>query len=161
MAFVPDDRIGSLGAADLARFLAEPWNARIATVDDEGWPYVTPVWYEFDAATRTFEIVGRERAAWVAHIAREPRVALHIADDGHAQHTRVVVQGVAEAVEGPVAPAASARIGALTERLSLRYLGPSGPMYAARTAQRPRMLIRIRPTRWRSWTGQEWHPRYR
>jgi PPOX class probable F420-dependent enzyme len=156
MAFVPDDRIGSLGAADLARFLAEPWNARIATVDDEGWPYVTPVWYEFDAATRTFEIVGRERAAWVAHIAREPRVALHIADDGHAQHTRVVVQGVAEAVEGPVAPAASARIGALTERL-----GPSGPMYAARTAQRPRMLIRIRPTRWRSWTGQEWHPRYR
>jgi nitroimidazol reductase NimA-like FMN-containing flavoprotein (pyridoxamine 5'-phosphate oxidase superfamily) len=60
MAFVPDDRIGSLGAADLARFLAEPWNARIATVDDEGWPYVTPVWYEFDAATRTFEIVGRE-----------------------------------------------------------------------------------------------------
>jgi PPOX class probable F420-dependent enzyme len=161
MAYVPDDRIGGLPEAELARFLAAPWNARIATVDETGCPYVTPVWYEFDAATRTFEIVGRERAAWVAHIAREPRVALHIADDGHAQHTRVVVQGVAEAVEGPVAPAASARIGALTERLSLRYLGPSGPMYAARTAQRPRMLIRIRPTRWRSWTGQEWHPRYR
>jgi hypothetical protein len=97
----------------------------------------------------------------VGHIAREPRVALHIADDGHAQHTRVLVQGVADVVEGPVPPAASARIGALTERLSLRYLGPSGPTYAARTAQRPRVLIAIRPTRWRSWTGQEWHPRYR
>lgn len=161
MAFVPDDRIGALGEADLVRFLAEPWNARIATVDTEGWPYVTPVWYEFDAATRAFLVVGRERAVWVAHIAREPRVALHVADDGHAQHTRVVVQGVAEVVEGPVAPAASARIGALTERLSLRYLGPSGPTYAGRTAQRPRVLIAIRPTRWRSWTGQEWHPRYR
>jgi PPOX class probable F420-dependent enzyme len=161
MAFVPDDRIGALDEADLLRFLAEPWNARIATVDPDGWPYVTPVWYEFDRATRAFLIVGRERALWAAHIAREPRVALHIADDGHAQHTRVIVQGLAERVEGPVAPAASARMGALTERLSLRYLGPNGPTYAGRTAERPRVLIAVRPTRWRSWTGQEWHPRYR
>jgi len=161
MAFVPDDRIGSLDGAELERFLAEPWNARIATVDADGWPYVTPVWYEFDASSRAFHVVGRQRAAWVAHVTREPRVALHIADDGHAQHTRVVVQGRAEVVEGPVAPSASARIGALTERLSRRYLGPSGPTYAARTAARPRLLITIRPTRWRSWTGQEWHPRYR
>jgi PPOX class probable F420-dependent enzyme len=161
MVFVPDDRIGSLDPAELVRFLAEPWNARIATVDGDGWPYVTPVWYEFDVSTRAFQIVGRERAAWVAHIAREPRVALHIADDGHAQHTRVVVQGVAELMEGPVAPSASVGIGALTERLSRRYLGPSGPTYAARTAERPRVLITVRPRRWRSWTGQEWHPRYR
>jgi PPOX class probable F420-dependent enzyme len=161
MAFEPDEQIGGLGEADLVRFLAEPWNARIATVDGDGWPYVTPVWYEFDAATRAFLVVGRERALWVAHIGREPRVALHIADDGHAQHTRVVVQGVAEVIEGPAAPAASARIGALTERLSRRYLGPDGPTYAGRTAQRPRVLIVIRPARWRSWTGQEWHPRYR
>jgi PPOX class probable F420-dependent enzyme len=161
MTFVPDDRIGGLADAELLRFLAEPWNARLATVDEDGWPYVTPVWYEFDVATRAFLIVGRARARWVAHIAREPRVALHVADDGHAQHTRVVAQGVAEVVEGPVAPAASARIGALTERLSLRYLGPAGPTYAGKTAQRPRVLIEIKPTRWRSWTGQEWHPRYR
>ena len=161
MVFEPDDRIGGLGDVELARFLADPWTARIATVGADGWPYVTPVWYEFDAATRVFLVVGRERAAWVAHVAREPRVSLHVADDAHAQHTRVLVQGVAEVLEGPVAPAASARVGALTERLSRRYLGPEGPMYAGRTAQRPRVLIGIRPTRWRSWTGQEWHPRYR
>lgn len=161
MAFVPDDRIGGLDEAALLRFLAEPWNARIATVDESGWPYVTPVWYELDAAARVFLVVGRERARWVAHVAREPRVALHVADDVHAQHTRVLVQGMAEIVEGPVAPSASARLGALTERLSVRYLGPEGPKYAGKTAGRPRVLIAIRPTRWRSWTGQEWHPRYR
>jgi PPOX class probable F420-dependent enzyme len=161
MAFEPDDRIGPLDDETLARFLAEPWNARIATVDASGWPHVTPVWYDFDAATRTFVVVGRERAAWIAHIRREPRVALHVADDVHAQHTRVLVQGRAQIVEGPVAPAASARIGALTDRLSLRYLGPNGPAYAARTADRPRVMIAIHPERWRTWTGQEWHPRYR
>jgi hypothetical protein len=73
----------------------------------------------------------------------------------------VLVQGAAQVVEGPVAPARSARIGALTDKLSLRYLGPNGPTYAARTADRPRVLIAIRLHRWRSWTGQEWHPRYR
>ena len=161
MAFQPDDRIGPLDDATLARFLAEPWNARIATVDADGWPHVAPVWYDFDATTRVFLVVGRERAAWIAHVRREPRVALHIADDEHVQHTRVLVQGTAELLEGPVAPASSARIGALTDRLSLRYLGPNGPIYAARTADRPRVLVGIRAQRWRSWSGQEWHPRYR
>lgn len=161
MTFEPDDRIGPLDDAALARFLAEPWNARIATTDPHGWPHVTPVWYDFDATARTFFVVGRERAAWVAHIRREPRVAFHIADDVHRQHTRVLVQGIAEIVEGPVAPAASARIGELTDELSLRYLGPNGPTYAARTAERPRVLIAIRPERWQTWNGGEWHPRYR
>jgi PPOX class probable F420-dependent enzyme len=130
-------------------------------VDGDGWPHVTPVWYELDAAAGEVLVVGRARAAWVAHLRREPRVALHVADDGHAEHTRVLVQGVAAVVEGPAAPSSSPRIGALTDRLSLRYLGPDGPAYAARTADRPRVLVAIRPERWQSWTGREWHPRYR
>ena len=153
--------MSGLDDAALVRFLAAPWNARIATVDADGWPYLTPVWYELDPATRELWVVGRARAAWVAHIAREPRVAVHVADDVHAEHTRVLVQGVARVLEGPVAPAASARMAALTERLSSRYLGPTGPAYAARTADRPRVLIAIRPSRWWSWSGPEWHPRYR
>ena len=153
--------IGPLDDAALVDFLAKPWNARIATVDADGWPHVTPVWYDFDPAARMFLVVGRERAAWIAHIRHQPRVALHVADDVPAQNTRVLVRGVAEILEGPVAPAASTRIGALTDRLSLRYLGPNGPTYAARTADRPRVLIAIRPQRWQSWTGGEWHPRYR
>ena len=161
MTFEPDDRIGPLDDAALARFLAEPWNARIATVDEHGWPYLTPVWYEFDPRARVFLVVGRERAAWVAHIRREPRVGFHVADDMHRPHWRVLVQGTAAIVEGPIAPTASARIGKLTDELSLRYLGPQGPTYAARTADRPRVLIEIRPERLQSWSGGEWHPRYR
>jgi hypothetical protein len=84
-----------------------------------------------------------------------------VADDVHAEHTRVAVQARAEIVEGPVAPSASPLLGDLTRRLSLRYLGPRGPEYAQRTIERPRVLVRLVPTRWQTWTGREWHPRYR
>jgi nitroimidazol reductase NimA-like FMN-containing flavoprotein (pyridoxamine 5'-phosphate oxidase superfamily) len=161
MSFLPSDKIGGLTEEELATFLVEPWNARIATVTSDGWPYLTPIWYEFERETRSFLVVGRERARWVAHIHDNSRVAFHVADDLHAEHTRVLVQAAAEIVEGPVAPAASPRLLELTRRLSLRYLGPAGPGYAERTLSRPRVLVRLIPARWTTWTGGEWHPRYR
>jgi len=161
MTFEPSDKIGGLGDQELVAFLAEPWNARIATIAGDGGPYLTPVWYEFEAGSRTFLVVGRERAAWVAHIRANPRVAFHVGDDLHAQHTRVLVRGRAEIVEGPVAPARSVRLRELTQRLSIRYLGPTGGAYAEQTLTRPRVLVRLTPTGWMTWTGREWHSRYR
>jgi PPOX class probable F420-dependent enzyme len=161
MTYRPSGKIGGLTEAEVAEFLTEPWNGRLATLGPDGWPHVTPVWYEFAAASRVFWVVGRERADWVGHIRADPRVAFHVADDEHAEHTRVLVQGRAAIIEGPVAPSQSARLGALTRRLSLRYLGPDGPAYAERTFDRPRVLVEVRPERWRTWTGREWHPRYR
>lgn len=161
MTFEPTDRIGGLHHAELLRFLAEPWNARLATMTPEGWPWVTPVWYEFDVDHGHFLVVGRERATWVEHIRDHPRVAFHVADDVHAEHTRVLAQGLAEIVEGPAAPSASPRLLDLTHRLARRYLGPDGPRYAERTMGRPRVLVRVTPRRWLTWSGQEWHPRYR
>ena len=81
MSYEPSDKIGGLTDAEMRAFLAEPWNGRIATLTPDGWPHVTPVWYEFDAAARTFLVVGRERAEWVGHVRANPRVAFHVADD--------------------------------------------------------------------------------
>jgi len=161
MSFEPSDKIGGLTPEELEAFLAEPWNARIATVTADGWPYVTPVWYEFEPATRSFLVVGRERARWVGHIRANPRAAFHVADDIHAQHTRVLARVHAEIAEGPVAPSASPRLLELTRRLSLRYLGPNGPAYAERTLGRPRVLVRLTAVGLTTWTGGEWHRRYR
>ena len=161
MSYHPSDKIGGLTDAEAIAFLDQPWNARLGTLGPDGRPYIAPVWYEFEPDRRTFLVVGRERAEWVEHVRADPRVALHVADDEHAEHTRVMVQGRATIVEGPVAPSASPRLGALTRRLSLRYLGPDGPTYAERTIHRPRVLVEIRPESWRTWTGKEWHPRYR
>jgi nitroimidazol reductase NimA-like FMN-containing flavoprotein (pyridoxamine 5'-phosphate oxidase superfamily) len=161
MTYQPGDRIGALTGRELAVFLDQPWNGRLATITPEGWPYIAPVWYEFEPERGAFLVVGRERARWVGHIRENPRVAFHVADDQHAQHTRVQVQADARILEGPIAPAANPRLLELTHRLSRRYLGPDGPRYAERTITRPRVLVRLEPVRWTTWTGQEWHPRYR
>ncbi len=144
----------------MERFLTQPWNARIVTLGADGWPYAAAVWYEYEAAGHTFLVVGASGRTGSATSAGIRGWPVHVADDVHPAHTRVLVQARAEIVEGPVAPAASPRLAELTRRPSVRYLGPSGPAYAARTFGRPRVLVRLVPTRWRTWTGREWHPRY-
>ena len=37
MTYEPSDKIGALTDAELATFLAEPWNGRLATITPEGW----------------------------------------------------------------------------------------------------------------------------
>jgi nitroimidazol reductase NimA-like FMN-containing flavoprotein (pyridoxamine 5'-phosphate oxidase superfamily) len=160
MSYAPSDKIGKLDEAEIATFLAEPWNARIATTTPEGWPYMTPIWYDYETERRTFLLVGREHAEWVRYVRVNPKVALLVADDLHAEHTRVNVQGLAEIINGPIAPTDHPELAATVERMALHYLGPGGSAYARLTAHRPRVVIRITPWRWRSWTGREWHHRY-
>ncbi|MDR7545563.1 MAG: pyridoxamine 5'-phosphate oxidase family protein [Armatimonadota bacterium] len=157
----PPEKIGSLTEAELNAFLAQPWNGRLATVTPEGTPYVVPVWYEYDPAGRVFYVVARERSAYIEHIRHNPAVAFHVADDVHLEHTRVLVEGTAEILEGPVAPADSPRIRALAVKMTMKYLADRGPEYAQRTDRRPRYLIRITPRRWHTWTGREWAAKYR
>ncbi|MDR7531716.1 MAG: pyridoxamine 5'-phosphate oxidase family protein [Armatimonadota bacterium] len=160
-AMTPPDRIGGLTEDERNAFLAQPWNGRLATITPQQTPYVVPVWYEYDPAARVFYIVARERSAYVEHIRANPAVAFHIADDIHLEHTRVLVEGIAEILEGPIPPAQSPRLHALAVALSRKYMGERGPEYAGRTMHRPRYLIRITPQRWHSWTGREWARKYR
>ena len=78
MTYEPSDKIGGLSDAEMQAFLMQPWNGRIATLDAEGWPYVAPVWYEYETASRTFLVVGRERADWVLNIRLQPAVTFRV-----------------------------------------------------------------------------------
>ena len=84
-----------LTPVEVNEFLAEPVVARIATIDENGVPYVTPVWQEWDGGA--FWIVPRERAAWIAHIKNNPNVGISCAQDS-GTHRRITAQGKAEIV---------------------------------------------------------------
>ena len=87
-----------LSPSEIKEFLAEPVVARIATIDENGVPYVTPVWQEWD--DEAFWIVPRERAAWIAHIKNNPNVGISCAQDS-GTYRRITAQGKAEIVFGP------------------------------------------------------------
>ena len=73
-------KVGRLQSDEIEAFLAEPQIARLACLDDEGWPYLVPCWHEWDGAS--FWVVPRKRSAWARHLQRDPRCALTVDEDG-------------------------------------------------------------------------------
>src|SRR5258706_10235875 len=132
----------ALSKEEVKDFLAGPVVARIATIDEEGLPYITPVWQEWDG--EAMWIVPRERSAWVKHIKHNPNVAVSCAMDA-GSYTRVLFRGKAEIVVGPTRMEGQCL--EVANRMARRYLGQEhGPEYLVPTYDRPRYLIKIKPS---------------
>lgn len=148
-------KMRGLTRAEIKEFLAGPIVARVATIDEEGAPYITPVWQEYDGESLWF--IPREKTLLVRHLRREPRIAVSCALD-QSPYTRVLFRGRAEIVAGPVVM--QGQMLQIAERMAVRYLGERGPEYLAPTHDRPRYLVRVQPETITSWEGVEWHPKY-
>lgn len=147
-------KVGRLDDEEIAEFLELPLIARLACLDDDGWPYVVPCWHEWDGAS--FWVVPRQRSAWARYLEREPRCAITVDEDGRQR--KVVAQCRAHLVEQPNLGGAWVPV---AERMSLRYLGENGPRYLEPTMDKPRWLFRLEPTKLQTWQGQDWAGRYK
>lgn len=116
--------------------------AKVATTNAEGWPYVNPVWYEYDDGS--FYIVTKELAGLTQNLRRDPRCSLLI-ENPEPPYRRVVVMGRAEFVHEDWVERA--------RRMVLRYLGEGGLDYFEATLDLPRVTIRVRPIKQTSWNG--------
>ena len=141
---------------EIDEFLNGSVISRLATVKPDGAPYVVPVWHYWDGAAMW--VIPRERSSFVENLRQEPRVCVSTADDVDPRHTRVVIEGSVEVVEGPVKM--QGRMLEIANDMARRYMGPHGPKYLGRTADRPRYLLKITPEKITSWQGNEWHLRY-
>jgi nitroimidazol reductase NimA-like FMN-containing flavoprotein (pyridoxamine 5'-phosphate oxidase superfamily) len=150
---------GPMGAGEIDAFLAQPLLLKLACVRPDGWPYIVPLWFAWDAGK--LYVVARERAVWVPYIQREPRVGVLIDVDAR-RHQRVQMTATAAVIEGPVLRAqGSPRWQALDVVLKSKYMADAeGRAYAELTADRPRYLVEITPVDVTSWRGGPWHPRY-
>lgn len=143
---------GRLSPEELDTFLALPLLCRLACLDGRGWPYVVPVWFEWDGAG--FWIIPRKRSAWAAHLAADPRVGLSIDDESGK---RVVCQGTAQLVEEPNVGGRWVEIG---RRMAVRYRGEAGAAYLEATLDQERWLFRVTPDHLITWNGAGWHEKY-
>lgn len=147
-------RIGGLAPEEVDRFLGEGHLARLACLDERGWPYVVPVWHEW--ADGGFWVVPRRRSAWAEHLRRDARCAITVDETGTQR--KVVAQCRARLVEEPNT---GGRWVAIAERMSRRYLGEHGPDYLRPTLDQPRWLFHLTPTRTLTWQGVDWARRYK
>lgn len=148
-------KMRGLTAEEIKEFLDGAVVARIATVDSDGFPYITPVWEEWDG--EAMYIIPREKTLFVKHLLTNSNVTVSCAHDS-GTYTRVLLRGKAEILSGPaIMEGKSLEIGT---RMSVRYLGPRGPEYMQASLDRPRYLVKVTPTKITSWDGVEWHPKY-
>jgi nitroimidazol reductase NimA-like FMN-containing flavoprotein (pyridoxamine 5'-phosphate oxidase superfamily) len=156
--------MGGLEQQELDTFLAGDALARVACLREDGWPYVVPIWYQWDG--RSLWFVGRERSEWCKYIQNDGRIAVVI-DKEHgkpdnssgemAQIPKVMTSGIAEVVETPNVGGQWVDIAA---KMAVRYLGPNGPSYLESTLKQPRWLIRLTPDEIKTWKGVGWAKRY-
>ncbi len=138
---------------------------RIATVDADGDPHVTPIWFVYEEGRVWF--TPREQSRWRGHIAGHPRIAVTI-DEEAAPYRKVIVEGEAELVHD------------LGEddvwrdryrRIAERYTSAEGTAaYVSNTIDQARALMaleleRCEVTTWRMPRAGEartgiWHRRY-
>ncbi len=68
---------------------------KLGTVGSDGMPLVVPIWFSYEEGRIWF--TPRQRSEWLAHLRRDPRVALCI-DEQALPYRKIVAQGVAEIV---------------------------------------------------------------
>ena len=148
-------KIGKLSEEEIQEFLSGNPFCRLGCLDEEGWPYVVPCWFEYSEGG--FFIIPRARSAWARHIQRDPRVFLCI-DDSTETNRRVLVKGKAEILEEPNL---GGRWVEISRNMSVRYLGEHGPDYLQPTLVEPRWLLFVRPLTMKTWQGVDWPKRYK
>ncbi len=111
---------------ELNDFLSGPVICRLGTLDDEGWPYVIPVWTQH--ADGGFYLVPRERSRWVRHLQHDGRCSLCL--DVFEEHRRVLVKGRAVIQEEPNTGGAWVSI---LKEMAERYWGERGLRYWQQT----------------------------
>jgi PPOX class probable F420-dependent enzyme len=107
--------------------------ASLATVNADGAPQSSVVWFLRDGDAILFSVLSTRRKA--RNMAREPRVSVSIYDLANPYHS-VEIRGTAELIEDVDKQ--------LPRRLSHKYLGTEPP---AEPAELTRLMVRVTPTK--------------
>jgi nitroimidazol reductase NimA-like FMN-containing flavoprotein (pyridoxamine 5'-phosphate oxidase superfamily) len=134
----------SLTAAELDALLALDTPGHLGTLDKEGYPHITPIWFVWERGA--FYMTSLPEKAHVRRLERDPRASFSVdvedaeRDDGERPNRSVRAVGPAEVFldDG----------GAWTGRITEKYLtGPGLPAALAARSAQERVVIRLQPVR--------------
>ena len=120
--------------------------AKVATTMADGWPVVSPVWFEWLAQDNAFLVISKARTSMVQNLHRDPRCGL-LVDNPGLPYMRVSVLGEAEFLPEDFDWITPAR------NMAERYLGAPGVAYAETTFEFPREPFLVHVRRMTTWNG--------
>ena len=155
-------KMGKMSPSEIDQFLGEPFLARVACLDGNGWPHVVPCWYQWDG--KAIWVVPRAKSMWAHYLAAEPRCAVTIDESSAADEEagvgvqrRFLAQCKATIVEQPNV---GGRWVEVARTMSIRYYGEKGPSYLEPTMTWKRWLVRLDPVKIQTWQGISWPKSY-
>jgi hypothetical protein len=156
---------GGLSPEEMEDFLASEdsiWILKLACNDADDWPYVVPLWYQWNGSA--FRVVGRKRSVWVQHLIRDSRCAICVEETllpPKGGNRKVLARCSAEVVEGPVVAQGSQWL-AVANEMATRYIGKNGPELLSPSYAWERYLVDLTPVQGslKTWQGTDWAPRY-
>ena len=140
----------ALTEAERDAFLTDLRIGRLATMREDGWPHVTPIWYVWEGG-RFVLTLGKSRRH-LANIARDPKVTLCVDEDPRTTDLTkspqaVVCFGLATLHED------DPTVREMTTKVEERYLPAEarGPELESCSGSRDASAVVIEPERWLAW----------
>ena len=135
--------------AEVEKFLESKLNIQIATIDEDGYPNVQPVWFLYDKGTGKLYTGTQKTTKKIQNIRRDPAKVYFSIDDENFPYKGVKGRGEAKISEDVQKNLA------IVEKINLKYLGTQEHPLAQRLLDNARngveVVIEITPKFFSAW----------
>jgi general stress protein 26 len=136
--------------SEVERFLVESkLNVQIATIDEEGYPMVQPVWFFYDRDSGKIYSGTRKETWKIENIKRHPDKVYFSIDDENFPYKGVKGRAEARVIEEPN------KVLPVVEKINLKYLGtndhPLAQMLIDNARKGEEVMIELTPKFFSAW----------
>lgn len=135
--------------AEVERFLESKLNIQLATIDEEGYPNIQPIWFYYDRESGKIYAGTQKMTKKIQNIRRNPDKIYFSIDDENFPYKGVKGRGEASISEDRQKNAA------VMEKINLKYLGtlehPLAKMLMENARNGTELVIEITPKFFSAW----------
>jgi uncharacterized pyridoxamine 5'-phosphate oxidase family protein len=139
----------SVSETEVTNFLASKLNIQIATIDEDGYPMIQPIWFLFNKESDKIYIATQKMTKKVQNIRRNPDKIYFSIDDNNYPYKGVKGRAVAKISEDVQANLS------IVEKINIKYLGtnehPLAKMILENTKNGIQVVIELVPKFFSAW----------
>ena len=133
-----------MSQAEIDAFLAEPRNGIVATVNPDGFPQLTPIWFHWEDGTVYFSTTAPRLKT--RNLERDGRISICVDEPGPPEQQTVVLRANSVTI--------TPGLGTVTEKIARKYGGDDWQARYESIANTPdRIVVSFRPDRILTWSS--------